>query len=329
MKYTFIKSIAVAGTVAAVIVACAEYPDRDGAGPAVTSAELTAVHDEEGANGAVDPQAQAAMYDTQEVDMALKDAEAAIQLANEAGGTWSNTEELLQQARDAAAAGEINTAVEMAIAVEQYSKMARNQGQLEQANFMLGRIKAQNADPSAELLEKIADAENAYLDDNGGRALEIVAGLLAETAGASPADSAQLASRARNREILESKTAEQSSRKMMASSEPVALGEDTRSTQDKYQVLRGDNLWGISAKPTVYSNPYQWPLIYKANLNQIKDPDLITPGQVLAIDRTATPADVERAVHHAKNRGAWTLGGLESSDQAYVAREKDSKVASR
>lgn len=89
---------------------------------------------------------------------------------------------------------------------------------------------------------------------------------------------------------------------------------------DSYTVVSGDTLWGISAKSEIYGNPYQWPLIYKANRSQIQDADLIFPGQNLAIQRDASAADIDAAVNHARTRGAWSLGVVEASDEAYLAR---------
>ncbi|HFQ14258.1 MAG TPA: LysM peptidoglycan-binding domain-containing protein [Gammaproteobacteria bacterium] len=88
----------------------------------------------------------------------------------------------------------------------------------------------------------------------------------------------------------------------------------------QYEVVRGDNLWDISAKPEIYDNPYQWPLIYKNNSDQIKDADLIYPGQVLDIDTNPSAADVDAAVAHARSRGSWSLGVVEESDKAYLAQ---------
>ncbi len=50
-----------------------------------------------------------------------------------------------------------------------------------------------------------------------------------------------------------------------------------------YKVVRGDNLWNISKKDQIYADPYMWPRIYRKNKEQIKDPDLIYPKQVLAV----------------------------------------------
>ena len=92
------------------------------------------------------------------------------------------------------------------------------------------------------------------------------------------------------------------------------------SAAGDYQVVSGDNLWNISAKAEVYSNPYQWPLIYKANKNQIKDADLIYPGQNLSIDKSASASDIDAAVNHAKTRGSWSIGSVESSDTDYLSK---------
>ena len=92
-----------------------------------------------------------------------------------------------------------------------------------------------------------------------------------------------------------------------------------KKSDDSYSVVRGDHLWGISSKPTIYGNPYQWPLIFKANRDKIKDADLIQPGQVLSINRNASAAEVDAAVRHAKTRGAWKLGVVEVSDKKYLS----------
>ena len=50
-----------------------------------------------------------------------------------------------------------------------------------------------------------------------------------------------------------------------------------------YTVERGDNLWNIAKKESVYDDPYMWPRIYRANKEKIKDPDMIFPEQTLAV----------------------------------------------
>lgn len=87
---------------------------------------------------------------------------------------------------------------------------------------------------------------------------------------------------------------------------------------DLYEVARGDNLWNISAADSIYGDPFAWPLIYKANRDEIHDPDLIYPGQEFTIERNVQQSEVKRAVQHARTRGAWSLGEPEASDLEYL-----------
>jgi len=50
-----------------------------------------------------------------------------------------------------------------------------------------------------------------------------------------------------------------------------------------YNVVRGDHLWGISKKKEHYGNGFAWPIIYNANRDQIKNPDLIYPDQTFTV----------------------------------------------
>lgn len=52
-----------------------------------------------------------------------------------------------------------------------------------------------------------------------------------------------------------------------------------------YTVVKGDHLWGIARKPEHYGNGFAWPMIYKANRDKIKNPDLIYPKQVFSIPK--------------------------------------------
>jgi LysM repeat protein len=89
---------------------------------------------------------------------------------------------------------------------------------------------------------------------------------------------------------------------------------------ETYSVVSGDSLWGIAAQSRIYGNPYQWPLIYKANADSISDADLIEPGQVLNIARGSSSDEIDAAVQHAKTRGEWSLGVTEDSDRAFLGR---------
>jgi nucleoid-associated protein YgaU len=70
-----------------------------------------------------------------------------------------------------------------------------------------------------------------------------------------------------------------------------------------YAVARGDSLWRISGQAAIYGNPLLWPLIYKANRNKIRDPDVIYPRQVLTIPRQYSPAEARTAAQRARARG--------------------------
>jgi nucleoid-associated protein YgaU len=62
-----------------------------------------------------------------------------------------------------------------------------------------------------------------------------------------------------------------------------------------YVVKKGDTLWGIASKDFIYGDPWQWPLIYKANRDKIKNPHLIFPKQKLRIPRDITCKDIIEA----------------------------------
>lgn len=94
--------------------------------------------------------------------------------------------------------------------------------------------------------------------------------------------------------------------------EPVKMTESGR-----YTVANHDTLWGIAGKSDIYSDNFQWPLIFKANRDVIKDPDLIYPQEEFSIDKNASAEEVSHAkdlamktpkfVPHSKPRQALPL----------------------
>ncbi|HEY5039948.1 MAG TPA: hypothetical protein VIJ93_12835 [bacterium] len=55
-------------------------------------------------------------------------------------------------------------------------------------------------------------------------------------------------------------------------------------TSGNYVVLKHDCLWKIAGLPGIYGDSFQWPILFKTNRDEIKDPDLIYPRQDLRVE---------------------------------------------
>lgn len=184
--------------------------------------------------------------------------------------------------------------------------------QEEPAAAQTATAEAQAAINEAKAAIAAAEAEGALWRDTASVLKEAEAALQAgDTARA-----LELANRARRQaEDSRKQAAAEAQAQQQQAAAPTAM-----AGNGGYTVMRGDSLWRIAGKSEVYGNPYQWPLIYKANRDKIRDADLIFPGQVFAIKRDWNSAEVNAAVQHARTRGAWSLGAVEDSDRAYLAR---------
>ncbi|MEP7302197.1 MAG: LysM domain-containing protein [Caldimonas sp.] len=79
-------------------------------------------------------------------------------------------------------------------------------------------------------------------------------------------------------------TAEQRATARRAAEAGVPLSEIKPDAPDVYTVKRHDTLWGISS--LYLRSPWRWPELWGMNLDQVRNPHLIFPGQVLFLDKS-------------------------------------------
>ena len=68
----------------------------------------------------------------------------------------------------------------------------------------------------------------------------------------------------------------------------VPLSELSPNAPDSYTVKRGDTLWGISG--LFLKTPWRWPELWGMNMEQIRNPHLIFPGQILVLEKSGDRA---------------------------------------
>ena len=87
-----------------------------------------------------------------------------------------------------------------------------------------------------------------------------------------------------------------------APSSPLTLKPDA---PERYVVVPGDTLWGISQRYT--DSPWRWPELWNLNREQIRNPHLIYPGYVLLLDRERGQIRIETPPE-ARGGGGVTAG---------------------
>lgn len=73
----------------------------------------------------------------------------------------------------------------------------------------------------------------------------------------------------------------------------VPLSELAPDAPDSYTVKKGDTLWDISK--LFLKSPWRWPELWGMNLDQIRNPHLIYPGQMLFLDKSGGRARLSLA----------------------------------
>ena len=63
--------------------------------------------------------------------------------------------------------------------------------------------------------------------------------------------------------------------------QPLALAD---GAPDRHVVVPGDTLWGIASQ--FLKDPYRWGELWKLNGDEIRNPQLIYPGQVIVLDKS-------------------------------------------
>jgi LysM repeat protein len=98
----------------------------------------------------------------------------------------------------------------------------------------------------------------------------------------------------------------------------VPLEDLSPNAPDSHTVKRGDTLWDISK--LFLKSPWRWPQLWGMNLDQIRNPHLIYPGQVLVLDKSGGRARLRMA------NGELPTGTVKLSPRARAEDAGDSAI---
>ncbi|MRR07280.1 MAG: LysM peptidoglycan-binding domain-containing protein [Deltaproteobacteria bacterium] len=145
----------------------------------------------------------------------------------------------------------------------------------------------------AELIEQLLSAENMRLEAQRQKAEE----------ERREAERQRILEEQKRRKIEEREREAREARKKVEKVVSVKEKErEVRHLRAVHTVKRGETLPQIAAQPDVYGDALMWPLIYRANRDQIRDPKRIWPGQVLRIPRNVGREDISEALRQALER---------------------------
>ncbi len=99
----------------------------------------------------------------------------------------------------------------------------------------------------------------------------------------------------------------------------VALDELSPNAPDNYTVKSGDTLWAISG--LFLKQPWRWPELWGMNINEIRNPHLIYPGQQLTLDKSSG-----RAVLRARGGDAGALQTVKVSPRTRYGTLADAAI---
>ncbi|HXE97879.1 MAG TPA: LysM peptidoglycan-binding domain-containing protein [Dongiaceae bacterium] len=74
------------------------------------------------------------------------------------------------------------------------------------------------------------------------------------------------------------------------------------SQATSYTVRRGETLPQISGRTEIYNDSTLWPIIYRANRDQIRDPKRLWPGQVFVIPRNFSRDEADEARRYSNKK---------------------------
>jgi nucleoid-associated protein YgaU len=105
-------------------------------------------------------------------------------------------------------------------------------------------------------------------------------------------------------------------RKTTPASTPTDAIPPAPTLPSQYTVTDGETLWIIAAQNEIYQDPLLWPLLYRANRDQIKDPRRVYDGQTLTIPRNQNESEIAEAMATARKSDIFPLDLLMKNSPA-------------